>query len=112
MLGIILLAYIGHKFNDLAKLHQRHRWGHILLGVGAYFLGTVLAGLIMFIVLDTANPATLERVNNIPDYLLNLISVPFGMAASFLTYTFLKRKWEKQTILVNEDILDIEDELL
>lgn len=109
MLGLILLAYIGHKFFDLAKLHKKNEWLFAILGVLIYFVGTFIAGIAMFIFFKVSSPETIARIDETPSYIMDLIALPFGILAAYLSYYFLKKSWEKKSLLVNEDILDIDD---
>lgn len=108
MLGLVLIYFIGKTFMALAEAHQKHKWGHAILGVVSYYAGTLLAGIIFLLFMESDDPFSETRTT--PDILINLLSIPFGALTCWLTYYFLQKRWEEQAIVDNSDILDMDDE--
>ena len=102
MIGIILIYFIWKRFADLALNYNKKRWPYGILGIVAYYAGTLIGGLILgflSIILDFAIDADNTT-------LMSIIGLPFGLGTCYLTYYFLEKKWEKE-----EDSLDSIDDI-
>ena len=99
MLGLFLIYFIGKYFYDLAEDHNRSKWGYAIFGVITYYFGTFIGGILLVILLGVA---TIEEMG---DFLIGLIALPFGIALCTGLYYLLKRSWEKKASL-SEDIID------
>jgi hypothetical protein len=104
ILGLFFLYYIGKSFYELARLHQRSAWGFAILGVGSYYLGTILGALLIAVFVELVTDSSID---DIPDMALNVMSIPFGAALCWGTYRFLKKAWSKvSTVPDHDDVLD------
>jgi len=102
--GLFVLYYIGKSFYELAKLHDRSAWGFAILGIAAYYLGTILGAVLIAIYVEWA---TESSIDDLPDLALNLMSVPFGIALCWGSYRLLKRTWSKVPVAPEqEEVLD------
>ena len=101
MLGLLLIYFLGKKFYELAHEYDRSRWGFAILGVVVYYLGTFLAGVI--IVLLGSNSAAFL---NLPDIVISLMSIPFGLLSAWILYRMLERSWLNAQESTNTDVLD------
>lgn len=103
MLGLLLIYFIGKRFYDLSDIHNQNNWLYAILGVVIYYAGAMAAGLFLgVLILFTDVEVDIE--NNL---LMSAIALPFGLAAVYLFYVFLKRKWEKTVVVVKDEIQDI-----
>lgn len=103
MLGILLIYFIGKAFADLAKLHDKNKWGFAILGVASYYIGTLIGGIFIGIGFLLFSSTDIETAN---EYLLGLMAVPFGLLACWGTHALLKRSWNKKQIVSSNEILD------
>jgi len=101
MLGLLLIYFLGKKFYELAHEYDRSRWGFAILGVVVYYLGTFLAGVI--IVLLGSNSAAFL---NLPDIVISLMSIPFGLLSAWILYRLLERSWINAKESTDSDVLD------
>ena len=105
MLGILLIYLVGRKFYDLAGNHNKHQWGYAILGVFSYYVGTFIAGIVIALYLEFFGSTSIDEIN---EFVLSLIAIPFGLLACWVTYLLLEKNWEKKTVHDNTDILDID----
>ncbi len=105
MLGLVLLYYVGKYFFDLAGQYKKNKWLYAILGVVSYYGGLFAAGLGIGIL---AEMGVINSFENIPEIVLSLIALPFGVLTCWLFYVTLKSQWSKKTILNNENVLDSE----
>ncbi len=105
MLGILLIYLIGKKFYDLAGNYEKSQWTYAVLGVLSYYIGTFIAGIAIVIFLDLFE---ITSVDDVDDFVLGLVAIPFGLLSCWGVYHLLIRNWEKKTISNNLDILDID----
>ncbi len=88
MLGIVLLYFIGKKFYDLAQLYSENKWLWAVLGIVAYYLGAFLLGINLSLIEELTGNYFIE---DMPNILLGLIALPFGLLSCYILYYFLKR---------------------
>lgn len=105
MLGLLFIYLIGKQFYELAARHNKSRWGFAIAGVASYYFGTFIAGIVMVIYLEVWTSSSIEDID---DFMLNLIALPFGALACFGFYKILERNWERKTVHLDPDILDEE----
>jgi hypothetical protein len=101
MLGIIILVIIGKKFYELATTYEKHKWGITILGIGSYYVGAFVFGMILafFAILFDSN--WFETANR---FTLVLIELPIGLLTCYLVYIFLQKKWEKEIPEMDQEI--------
>lgn len=105
MLGILFLYYIGRYFYRLAFQYDKSMWGFAILGIISYYVGTFIGAILLMIIF----PYMVEDIETSrrTEFLVNLISVPFGLATTYIFYKFLERKWSRAyTVEQNDNILD------
>jgi len=74
MLGIFLIYFIGKKFAELAEQYDRHKWGYGILGVVAYYLGTIIFGVLYVLYIEFFTEKSIDEVN---EHVINFMAVPF-----------------------------------
>ncbi|SHH42859.1 hypothetical protein [Winogradskyella jejuensis] len=92
MLGILILIFIGRHFYKLAEKYNKNAWLFAILGIVAYYVGTLLAGVILGVLMEIFS-WNIDFENN---YGLGIIALPFGIGMSFLFYSILKPNWKEQ----------------
>lgn len=105
MLGLVLIYTIGKWFSTLAFDYNKNRWAYAILGVVTYYGGTIIFGFLLGVLIGlTGNTTLLE----LPDLVLGLITIPFGLLAAWILRTSLQKNWERQAerIVSNPDLLD------
>lgn len=105
MLGLLLIYFIGRKFYDLAGVYDKSQWGYAVLGVLSYYFGTFIAGILLVIFSDLFGLASIEEIN---DFVLSLVALPFGLLACWGVYLLLEKNWTKEKVDDNPDILDFD----
>ena len=104
MLGIILLFFIGKYFYKLAEKYDKNRFGYGALGIITYYAGTIIFALLFGIIGEVIKPGYLDTMN---EYALGLISITFGLAASYILYMYFKKEWKKSVVDDSEMINQI-----
>lgn len=92
MLGLFLLYFIGKHFYELAEDHNRSMWGFAIFGVIAYYVGTFIGGIVLFIAFDLLSSTSLESMGDIA---ISFMALPFGLLSCAGLYYLLKRIWSK-----------------
>jgi len=104
MIGLFLIYSIGKYFADLAYDHDRKRWVFAILGVATYYAGTFIFGFLLgFILALTGNGYLLDEIS---DFVLSLILLPFGILSTWILYISLKKNWIKNPKSANDELLD------
>src|SRR5258705_7904700 len=91
MLGLVLIYFIGKHYYNLAGLHEKNKWLFAIIGIGSYYAGAFIAGVILGIVL-LGFGTSVDDLNNV---VLALIALPFGIGTTALVYHLLKKNWQK-----------------
>lgn len=103
MLGILLIYFIGKYFHDLALEFNKNKWLFAILGIATYYAGTFIFGFIIgFYVLITGDESVLE----LPDIVLGLMALPFGLLLTWGLYALLRKNWKNKPVLIESDLLD------
>ena len=103
MLGLLLIFFIGKYFYELAQDYYKHRWLYAILGIIVYYA----AGAFFVVVVGLADLLFGLNVNWENTMGWNLLGIPIGIAADYGFYILLKRKWEKETNIPKDEIMDI-----
>ena len=107
IVGILLLYFVGKAFYDLAHEHDRSRWGFAILGVVSYYVGSIIiGGIILFVIFDLFFSRSLEDVN---DFLLSLLAMPFGVLTCWGLYKILQNAWAKSTLHASSESGEVLD---
>ena len=92
MLGLLLLYWIGKYFYKLAEEYDKSKWGFAILGIVAYYAGSIVLGGIIMFVIDFFSEGFLESIN---EMMLGFMMMPFGILSCYLLYKYLEKTWEK-----------------
>ncbi len=103
MLGLVLIYFIGKPFYDLANSLDKSGWLFAILGVLSYYLGTFIAGILLVILAEAGYVSNVEEMDQ---FLLSLIALPFGLFTAFVFYKILQKNWSQQSAKAQSDILD------
>lgn len=103
MLGLVLLYFIGKKFYTLAEEYDKSIWSYAVLGIVIYYIGLYGAAFIVGIVFAMMESTFLENMN---DFVLGLMLMPFGLLSCYLLYLFLEKKWKKEKPKRQEKLID------
>ncbi|MGB0851308.1 MAG: hypothetical protein ACPGTP_08665 [Bacteroidia bacterium] len=97
MLGLLLLYFIGNEYHKLRLKYRPNSksWSFILLGIAAYYFGTIVFGTISFVLTDLFYNKGVEGTS---EFAISLIAVPFGILSTYLMYSYLKKKWIKEYV--------------
>lgn len=93
MIGILLIYFIGRYYYYLAEDHQKSRWGFAILGVITYYVGSFIAGFVIGVLVELFGSYSVDEIS---DFVWNLIALPFGLLACYGLFQLLKRNWEKK----------------
>ena len=103
MLGLLLIFFIGKYFYELADKYQKNRWLYAFIGIVVYYAAGALLGIILG-VLDFIIGLGIDWENSVG---LNLLGIPAGIAADYGLYSLLKKKWESEIIIPEDEIMKI-----
>jgi len=101
MLGLIFIYFVGKYYYELARDHNRNKWLYAIGGIASYYAGSLLGGVLIGIGLGLFHTDP-EGIN---ETLYGLFALPFGLAACYGLYRYLKNKWGKPEKF-KSDILD------
>ena len=104
MVGLILLYFVGKAFYDLAGLNSKSQWLYAILGVGSYYAGLIIGGVLIAIGYELF----LGSIDEVNDTLLSFLALPIGVLACWGFYRILKSRWEKKETVSDsaEEVLD------
>lgn len=102
MLGLLLIYFVGRAFYRLAETHKRSKWLFAILGVLTYYVTQFVFALAVFSYM-VANNGELTSGTELS---VTLISILVGAAGVGLFYYLLKRAWEKNPKMNDDELLD------
>ncbi len=91
MLGLIVIFFIGQRFYQLARAHEKSKWGFATLGIVSYYASTFIFGLLIGTTLEIVSPGTVAGMS---DLVLGLMALPFGVLSTVGLFYLLKHIWE------------------
>ena len=103
MLGILLIFFIGKYYYELAQDYYKNRWLYGLLGIGVYYVGSAIGG----VIIGVADELFDLVVNWDSIFSLGLIAISFGISFAFLVYILIKRHLKKSVVVIKDEINDI-----
>lgn len=103
MLGLFFIYFIGKFFYVLAETYEKKRWGYAILGIVSYYVGVFLGA---FALVFISGITGTNFIDDVDDFLVDLLCIPFGILAVFLLYIFLKRRWSRASIRESNIALD------
>lgn len=108
MLGIIFIYFLGKYFFDLGKQNDKNGWGYAILGIAFYYASTFVFGVVFYLIFETLSSGSLDEIS---DFGISLMTIPFGLFFTYLLYLFLKKRIRnkaKGMTHTNSEILDDE----
>lgn len=105
MVGLVLLYFVGKAFYDLAALNNKSQWLYAILGVGSYYAGLFVGGILIAIGYELF----VGSIDDVNDTLLSLLALPIGVLVCWGFYRLLKARWEKKQTSTDseEEALDV-----
>lgn len=103
MLGLLLIYFIGKYFYELAQDFYKHRWLYAILGIVVYYA----SGAVFGVILGVFDLLLELNINWDETFGINLLSIPIGLLGCYGFYIILKKRWQKNTDLVKNEIEDI-----
>ncbi|OYU82011.1 MAG: hypothetical protein CFE23_01535 [Flavobacterium sp. BFFFF1] len=103
MLGILFIIFIGKYFYKLAEEFRQNKWLYAILGIVIYYAGTAVAGVILGL-MDAFFGLDIDWDNTI---LMSIVALPFGIGACVLVYYLLRKKWQREYVIPEDEILKI-----
>ena len=104
MIGLVLLYFVGKAFYDLAGLNKKNEWLYAILGVGSYYTGLIIGGVLIAIGYELF----IGSIDEVNDTLLSIFALPIGVVTCWGFYRILKRRWEEKETASGsaEEVLD------
>ncbi|HYG18098.1 MAG TPA: hypothetical protein VD816_04180 [Ohtaekwangia sp.] len=105
MIGLVLLYFVGKAFYDLANRNNRNKWLFAILGIGAYYAGLVVGGVMIGIGYEIFLE---DGIDNANEMLLGFMALPMGVLVCWGYYRLLKSRWERKATFsrLSDDVLD------
>jgi hypothetical protein len=87
----------------MQSLYKKNKWVFALLGVGSYYLGTFIGGIILGVLseLDIIGP-----VDSMPSVVIGLLALPSGALTCWGFYKILEKSWSKAIMVEQSEVLD------
>lgn len=104
MLGLLLVYLVGKRGYNLAEKYKRSAWGFAILAVVVYYAGSFLGGILIGVVDAFFDTGLLD----LPDIVIGIFAIPFGLAAWWGFLRLLEKSWSKPSETSN-DIDDLVD---
>ena len=108
MLGLLFIYFLGKYFYELADHNGRSAWAYAVLGIVFYYGSTFILGVVTVVLVGMFLP---DALDNITDFQLSIMTIPFGLLFTYLLYLYLKRRFSntsKRMVHTDSDILDDE----
>jgi hypothetical protein len=102
MIGLILIYFVGKAYYDLAGQYAKSQWGYAILGVGSYYGGQFLAGILAGIIIELWWPGELDSMSDIT---LGLMALPFGVLCCWGLYKYFQKSWANAVVINSDDQL-------
>ncbi len=103
MLEIVIIFFTGKYFYKLAEEYNQNKWLYAIIGVVTYFIAAIIGGFILGL-LEVYFQIGIDWENT---FLLTIILMPFAVGVCYLLHYLLKRSWEKNVVVVKDEIQDI-----
>lgn len=102
MLLYIVLFVVGRFFYNTAIDNDKNGWGHGILSIVVFFVGTNAASVLIVLAFSILD----EDLTSMPGELgISLMALPFGFLACWGLYKLLFYNWSKEEKF-NENIID------
>lgn len=96
MIGLILIYFIGRQFYFLAQDHRNNRWLFAILGIGSYYMGTMI---FTFTIALLANYFEFFfDLMHKTQFVQGLMSMPMGLLCCWIFFHMLRSSWQKRKI--------------
>lgn len=106
MLGLLLIYFFARPFYRLAERYDRSGIGYAILAIVTYYAGLFLFGFIFALFAEAFFSSDIEEIN---EYVLTLIALPFALSGVYLLYLFLEKRFKAASngkFSGMEDLLD------
>ncbi len=103
MLGLLLLYFVGKHFSDLAQKYGKNKWLYAILAIVVYYGTTIVFGFLYGLIAALTNNLSMLEI---PDLVIGLMVLPFGLLALWLMSRYLNKKWSADIKVKNVDLLD------
>ena len=100
MLGLVLIYFIGKQYYKLAEDRAMSKWLYTIIGVGIYYLGTIIGATLIVMYLELFG----NGVDSVSDTALGYMGVPFGLFFVWGIHKILDKKWKTKKVDVNKEI--------
>ena len=104
MLGLIIVFFIGKYFYQLGGKYEKSKWGVAVLGVVAYYFGSIVIGGVSIGLAHFIFEFDMDFNNST---MLGILAIPFGILFAYLVHWLLEKKWKKNKELEAVSIDDI-----
>ena len=102
--GLLLLYFIGKYYFELAIKFNKNKWLYAILGVVSYYV----FGLLFTTIIMVLDIWLFEWGFDWEDkYGMSLLVIPIGILSTWVLYSLLERKWEKNFTPINDEIDEI-----
>ena len=99
MIDLLLIAFVGNWFYQLAKKFKKPRkWGYIVLGIISYIIVGYSSVFTLLFLTIYGKQVSGFAIGLLP----SLLAIPFGILGVWLLYLFLERKWSRERENKNE----------
>ena len=109
MLEIIFVITVGKYFYSLADKYKKSKWGYAILGLVVCYGIFFTVALVYALIYHFFNPLALD--DDLNDWTLTIISIPFALGGTYLLYYLLERSWKKNALKDKVSIDDIGKEI-
>ncbi|MFD1064224.1 hypothetical protein ACFQ1Q_13290 [Winogradskyella litorisediminis] len=92
MLGFLLIFLIGREFYRLAEKFEKNKWLFGILGVASYYIGTMLAGGMVGLIMGLTDTEITDEKAKLVGY----ATIPVGLLVTYIFYKILKPNWEEE----------------
>lgn len=103
IIGLVLIILVGKAFYQLAFEYDRNKWGYAIAGVASYYIGIIVSAFVIGIIVELNSPGYITESN---ETMFSLIAIPFGVAACWGFYAYLKRSWQRNQTASKIETLD------
>lgn len=109
MLGLLLIYFIWKYYSELAVTNNKSKW-YGLLGIASYYIGTFIGGFVVAMVSILLSGS--NAIDEMNDFVLALIALPFGLLSVWGLYIILKKRWSNTDEHSNSDSNSLDGHLI
>lgn len=109
MLGLLLIYFIWKNYSELAVSHNKSKW-YGLLGIATYYTGTFIGGFVIAMISVLLSGSNV--IDEMNDFVLGLIALPFGLLCVWGLYKILQKRWSNTDEHLNSDSNSLDGHLI